>query len=178
MTTPATVPAADEYAASYAGYVARVPSGDIVAQLKRQIGDTVALLRPLDAARARHRYAPGKWSVIEIVGHLADAERIFAYRALRFARGDQSPLPGFDENTYVPAAECDRRALSDVLSEFEAVRAATVALVKGLPETAWTRAGVASGHRMTVRAAVHVIAGHELHHVEVLRTRYGVGAGA
>ncbi len=172
MTAPATVPAADEYAASYADYVARVPPGDIIAQLKRQIGETAALLGPLD----RRRYAPGKWSVIEIVGHLADAERIFAYRALRFARGDQSPLPGFDENTYVPAAECERRALADVLAELEAVRAATVALFANLPEAAWTRSGVASGHRMTVRAAARVIAGHELHHVEVLKTRYGVGA--
>jgi hypothetical protein len=177
MTAPTTVPAADEYAASYADYVARVPPGDIITQLKRQIGDTAALLRPLDAAGARRRYAPGKWSVIEIVGHLADAERIFSYRALRFARGDQSPLPGFDENTYVPAAECERRALADVLAEFLAVRAATVALFASLPEPAWTRSGVASGHRMTVRAAAHVIAGHELHHVEVLKTRYGVGAG-
>jgi hypothetical protein len=177
MTAPATVPAADEYATSYAGYVARVPPGNIIPQLKRQIDDTVALLRPLDAARARHRYASGKWSVIEIVGHLADAERIFAYRALRFARGDQSPLPGFDENTYVPAAECDRRALSDVLAEFEAVRGATVALFESLPDAAWARSGVASGHRMTVRAAARVISGHELHHVEVLKTRYGVGSG-
>ena len=177
MTAPTTVPAADEYAASYADYVARVPPGDIITHLKRQIGETAALLRPLDTAGARRRYAPGKWSVIEIVGHLADAERIFAYRALRFARGDQSPLPGFDENTYVPAAECERRALSDVLAEFQAVRAATVALFASLPEPAWTRSGVASGHRMTVRAAAHVIAGHELHHVEVLKTRYGVGAG-
>lgn len=177
MTAIVTVPAADEYATYYGGYISRVPHGDIAAQLKRQIRDTAALLRPLDATRARYRYAPDKWSVTEIVGHLADAERIFSYRALRFARDDQSPLPGFDENAYVPVAECDRRALADVLAEFEAVRAATVALVEGLPPAAWPRVGVASGHRMSVRAAVHVIAGHELHHVEVLKARYGVSAG-
>ena len=149
MTAIATVPAADEYAhRTTAATSAAFLRGDIVAQLKRQIRDTVALLRPLDATRARYRYAPDKWSVIEIVGHLADGERIFSYRALRFARDDQSPLPGFDENTYVPAAECDRRALADVLAEFEAVRAATVDAVRGPPAGAWTRVGVASGHRM------------------------------
>ncbi len=170
------VPAADEYGTHYAGYVSRVPPGDIIAQLERQISATLALLKPLDATRARYRYAPGKWSVIEIVGHLADAERIFAYRALRFARGDQSSLPGFDENTYVPAAECERRALADVLAEFQSVRAATVTLFKGLPDVAWTRSGIASGNRLSVRAAARVISGHELHHVEVLRTRYGLGS--
>jgi uncharacterized damage-inducible protein DinB len=177
MTAPVMVPASDEYAPAFGLYVTRVPPGDVVAQLERQIGETAALLRPLDPARGRHRYAPGKWSIVEILGHLADTERIFAYRALRFARGDQTPLASFDENTYVPAAECERRALTDVLEEFEAVRAATVALFASLPEPAWTRWGVASGQRMTVRASARVIAGHELHHVEVLKTRYGVGTG-
>jgi len=177
MTAPTTVPAADEYAPHYAGYVARVPPGDVVARLRRQIAEAAALLRPLDAARARHRYAPGKWSIIEVVGHLSDTERIMAYRALRIARRDEAPLAGFDENAYVPAAEFERRSLADVLAEFEAVRSATVALLGGLPEAAWGRWGVANGQRVTVRALAYIIAGHELHHVEVLRTRYGVGGG-
>jgi hypothetical protein len=154
-----------------------VPSGDVVARLRRQIAETAALLRPLDETQARHRYAPGKWRVIEVLGHLADTERVMAYRALRVARGDETPMAGFDENVYVPAGEFERRPISDVLAEFEAVRAATVALLGGLPEAAWTRWGVANGQRVTVRALAHIIAGHELHHVDVLRTRYGVGGG-
>ena len=177
MIAPTIAPAAGEYAPFYAGYVARVPPGDVLARLRRQIGETAALLRPLDAAKARHRYAPGKWSVIEVLGHLCDAERVFAYRVLRIARGDETPLAGFDENIYVPAGEFERRSITDVLGEFEAVRAATVALLGSLPEAAWTRWGVASGQRVTVRALAHIIAGHELHHVDVLRTRYGVGGG-
>jgi len=177
MTAPTIAPAAGEYAPHYAGYVARVPAGDVLARLRRQIGETAALLRPLDAAKARHRYAPGKWSVIEVLGHLCDAERIFTYRALRIGRSDETPMAGFDENVYVPAGEFERRSIADVLGEFEAVRAATVALLGGLPEAAWTRWGVANGQRVTVRALAHIIAGHELHHVDVLRTRYGVGSG-
>ncbi len=175
MTAPTIAPAAGEYAPHYAGYVARVPQGDVLARLRKQIGETAALLRPLDAAKASYRYAPGKWSVIEVLGHLCDAERVFAYRALRFARGDETPLAGFDENVYVPAGEFERRSIADVVAEFEAVRAATVALLGGLPEAAWVRWGVANGQRVTVRALAHIIAGHELHHVEVLRTRYGLG---
>jgi DinB family protein len=177
MTALTTAPAAEEYAPYYADYVGRVPPGDVVARLPRQAAETAALLRPLGPERARYRYAPGKWSIIEVLGHLSDAERIMAYRALRIARLDQTPLAGFDENTYVPAAEFERRSLADVLTEFEAVRAATIALLASLPEAAWTRWGVANGHRVTVRALAHIIIGHELHHVEVLRTRYGVGAG-
>lgn len=177
MTAPTLAPAPGEYAPFYAGYVARVPAGDVVTRLQRQIGETAALLRPLDAAKASYRYAPGKWSVIEVLGHLCDAERVFAYRVLRIARGDETPLAGFDENVYVPAGEFERRSITDVLGEFEAVRAATVALLGSLPEPAWTRWGVASGQRVTVRALAHIIAGHELHHVDVLRTRYGIGGG-
>lgn len=175
MTAPTIAPATGEYAPHYAGYVGRVPAGDVLARLRRQITETAALLRPLDAAKAAYRYAPGKWSVIEVAGHLCDAERIFAYRALRIARGDETPLAGFDENIYVPAGEFERRSIADVAAEFEAARAATVTLLGGLPEAAWTRWGVANGQRVTVRALAHIIAGHELHHVEVLRTRYGLG---
>lgn len=164
-----------EYAEHYARYVVRVPAGDVVEQLARQIADTSRALRDLPPDRAAHRYEPGKWSVAEVVGHIADVERVFAYRALRIGRGDETPLPGFDENGYTPAGRFDRRPIADLVDELVAVRAATVALYRGLPEEALSRAGTASGQRVTVRALAFLIAGHELHHRAILRERYGVG---
>lgn len=168
-------PAHDEYSQPFARYVERVPDGALVAQLERQASDTASVLGALSEERAAHRYAPGKWSVKEIVGHLADAERVFSYRLLRFARKDPTPLPGFDENPYVEAAEFDRRTLADLLAELAAVRDATLRLLRGLPADASARRGVASGGTLSVRALAYVIAGHELHHREVLKTRYGIG---
>lgn len=168
-------PQADEYAPFYAGYIARVPEGDVLELLARQAEDTQALMSPLDPERASYRYAPGKWSVTEVIGHLCDAERIFSYRALRFARGDQTPLPGFDEAAYVPQAGFERRGLPDVLAELRALRQSTLFLFRGLDDAAGLRRGIANGNPMSTRAAAYVIAGHERHHLEVLRTRYGIG---
>jgi DinB family protein len=170
-------PQADEYAPFYAGYIARVPEGDVLELLARQAKDTQALLSSLTPDRASYRYQPGKWSVTELVGHLCDAERIFAYRALCFARGDVTSLPGFDEAAYVPMAGFERRGLADVLGELRCLREATLFLFRGLDDDAGLRRGTANGSPMTTRAAAYVIAGHERHHLEVLRTRYGVGAG-
>lgn len=167
-----TRPAADEFASYYGTYITRVPDGDVVHTLNGQIAPTLDYLRTIPEAQGGHRYAAGKWSVREVVGHVADAERIFAYRALRFARGDSTPLPGFDENAYVANARVDDRPLSGLIDEYEAVRGATVAMFDGLFPEEWLRAGEASGKRMSVRALAWVIAGHELHHVEVLKTRY------
>ena len=168
-----TTPLPDEYAPFYAGYVARVPAGDITRTLEDCARETDALLRS-DGARslAGHRYAEGKWSVKEVVGHMTDAERVFAYRMMRIARADATPLPGFDENAYTPAGEFDARALDDLLEEFLAVRHATIRLVRGLPAEAWTRRGTASGKTISVRALAHIIAGHELHHRAILEQRY------
>ncbi len=162
-------PDASEHAAVYAAYVARVPD----------VGARASLATGLDAFAtaldgADHAYAPGKWTVRQVVQHVADAERIFATRALRIARGDATPLPGFDENTYADATAGDTRPLSSVLAELRAVRAATLALVDGLPDEAWSRVGTASGHAVSVRALVWITAGHALHHEAVLRERYGV----
>jgi uncharacterized damage-inducible protein DinB len=168
-------PASDEYSQPFARYVERVPDGALVAQLERQAAETASVLGALSEEQAAHRYAPDKWSVKEIVGHLADAERIFSYRLLRFARKDGTPLPGFDENPYVEAAEFDRRTLPDLLAELASVRDATLRLLRGLPADALTRRGVASSGTLSVRALAYVIAGHELHHREVLKTRYGIG---
>jgi uncharacterized damage-inducible protein DinB len=168
-------PAPSEYAQHYAGYVARVPEGDVLEQLASQIAETRALLRDLPPSRAVHRYATGKWSVAEVVGHVADAERIFAYRALRFGRGDATPLAAFDENAYTPAGSFDRRTLTDLVDELTAVRHATLALFRGMPVEAFERTGVASGRTVSVRALAFIIAGHELHHAAILRERYGIG---
>ncbi|HEY2924760.1 MAG TPA: DinB family protein [Candidatus Eisenbacteria bacterium] len=176
---PATLaiarPAADEFLAYYGKYIDLVPGEDAMPALSGQIADTLRLLRPVDEAKALHRYAPGKWSVKEVVRHLADAERIFAYRALRMGRGDTTPLAGFDENTYAPAGRFDERPLADVLQEFEHVRAASLALFRGFDDEALRRRGTANNATVSVRALTWIAAGHELHHRRLLVERYGVG---
>lgn len=167
-------PGTDEYAPFYHGYVTAVADERIGAQLTAQ-GDLLArLLAPLDDDAARHRYAPGKWSVKEVVGHLADTERIFAYRLLRIARGDTTPLPGFEEDAYVATGDFDGRALSELADEFRAVRAATLALATGLPAAAWARRGTASGATISARALGWILVGHVAHHVRILHERYGL----
>lgn len=165
-------PAEDAVPAFYRGYVARVPDGDIAATLTAQIDDTASLLAHLSDEQALHRYATGKWSIKEVVGHVADAERVFAYRILRFARGDATPLAGFDENQYVPAGRFDDRSLADLIGEFRAVRAATTVLLRGLPFDSLDRRGTANGVPLTARAIAWTTAGHELHHRHILRERY------
>ena len=167
-------PEADEIPPHFVGYIGKVPESDPVAVLAAQIDVTAALLRGLSDADALKRYAPGKWSVKEIVGHLADTERIMAYRALRVARGDETPLPGFDENAYVPPAKFDSRPLAELISDFRTVRTATLALFKSFDADAWRRRGTASGKLISVRALGYMIPGHERHHVEILRDRYGI----
>lgn len=167
-------PEADEYAPFYADYVSRVPEANPIEAMSAQIGQTTALLGRVAEAEAGARYAPGKWSVREVVGHLADAERIFSYRALRIARGDATPLPGFDENAYVPAGRFDERTLADLVSELANARRSTLDLFRSFGEAEWRRRGIASGKPISVRALGCIIPGHERHHVEVLGTRYGL----
>jgi hypothetical protein len=169
-------PEADEIPSHYAGYIKRVPESDPVMVCASQIEETAALLRSLSDTDAMYRYGRGKWSIKEIVGHLADTERIMSYRALRIARGDTTPLPSFDENAYVPVAKFDSRSLADLVGELRTVRAATLALLRTFDAEAWKRRGTASGKPVSVRALGFMIPGHERHHVEILRTRYGVGA--
>lgn len=169
-----TRPEADEYIPYFGKYIQLVPEGDLVELLRTQQTAICVELSKLDEARALHRYAPGKWSVKEVIGHLTDAERVFSYRALSFARGDEAPLPGFEETEWVPAARFDRRPLSALLAEWTAVRGATVALFTTFDETEWSRRGTANGNAMSVRALAFCIAGHELHHMAILRDRYGV----
>jgi len=166
-------PQSDEYGAYYAGYIKLVPD-DPVDAMAKEIDVTMALLEPLSDAKALHRYAPDKWSVKEVVAHMADVERVMSYRALRIARGDTTPLPSFDENAYVPAGKFDRRKLADLLAELRAVRAASLALFRSFDGDAWVRRGTASDKPITVRALACIIPGHERHHVELFRTRYGL----
>ena len=172
MHTAATKPEPTEFAPYYGKYVSLVPEGEIVETLRRQMEDTLATLRSLPPEMGDFRYAPDKWSIKDLVGHIADSERIFAYRALRFARNDQNPLAGFEQEGYVDAARFDRLQLSDLIDDLEIVRKATLGLFRSLDETAWSRRGVASENEVTVRALAHIIAGHELHHMGVLRDRY------
>jgi len=167
-------PAADEHIEYYAKYMIQVPGDDALSALSTQIHDTLRMLRPLDEAKARHRYAPGKWSVKEVVGHLSDVERVFSYRALRFGRGDTTPLPGIDENAYVEPGRFDHRPLADALDEFTTVRAATVALFGGFDAAALLRRGTANDSPVSVRALAWILAGHELHHRRLLVERYGI----
>jgi len=170
-TAPAR-PEKNEYAPYYDRYVSLVPDGEVVETLERQSEDTLALLRGVGEERAGHRYEPGKWSIKEVVGHMIDTERIFAYRALAIARGEQQSLPGMDQNEYMADANFDARTLADLAEEFSHVRCANVLMLRGLSEDAWSRRGVASDNEVTVRAIAYIIAGHEAHHVQILRTRY------
>lgn len=165
-------PASTEYGEFYRGYVARVPDGDILQILHDQQQETATLLQRISEAKAGHRYAPGKWSIRQIAGHMIDAERIFAYRALCFARGEQQPLPGMDQDAYMKLANFDQRPLQEMAGELFLVRQTTLALFRSFDEPAWQRQGVASGYPCSVRALAYIIAGHERHHLAVLQERY------
>lgn len=169
---PIQRPAGTDYAPFHAGYVQGVPEGDVLAFLERQGRETIALLRGISEKQSQHRYALGKWSIREVVGHMNDAERVFTYRALSFARGDATPLPGFDENSWGASSNADRRTLAELIEDFSSVRAATLALFRGFSEQQIDRSGTASGHRMTVAALAYIAAGHEKHHVKILKERY------
>ena len=170
-TAPAR-PEPNEYASYYEKYVSRVPDADLIETLERQGAETLALLRALPEERGAHRYEPGKWSVRQLVGHISDSERLFSYRALSIARGDRQPLPGMEQEEWMANVDFDARTLSSLLDEFEAVRAATLHLLRHLSSEAWARRGTASDNEVTVRALAYIIAGHEAHHVGVLRERY------
>lgn len=161
-----------EYPPFYGGYIAGVPDGDVVAMLEQQDEDTMQLLKGVPEPQGSFAYAPGKWTLKEVMAHVIDAERVFSYRALRIARGDQTPLPGFDEKAWVPNSGANARTLADLLGELRAVRAATLELLRHLPKEAAARKGNASGKDVTVRALAWIIAGHERHHVRIIRERY------
>jgi DinB superfamily len=175
MNSPKTAsprPAPTEYAAFYEKYIALVPGNDIVTILDAQRLQMAQLFAARSERDGNFRYAPGKWTVKEVLGHISDSERIFAYRALRIARADQTPLSGFEQDDYVRAGAFGERTLTDLVEEFALVRGATSALFQSLAGEAWLRRGVANKSEVTVRALAFIIAGHELHHREILNERY------
>ena len=167
-------PANDEYAPEHARYVDLVSEDDIIPALEKQGQATNALLSAVTEERAGHRYAPGKWSIKQVVNHMADAERIFCYRALSVGRGDTRGLLGFDEEAFGAASEADRRPMADIVAELAAIRRATIALFRSFSDAAWKRAGTANDRRITVRGVAFVTLGHERHHLKVLRAKYQV----
>ena len=168
-------PREDEYAPFYARYVALVPETDILGVLEQQVEEIRRLAASVRADRETHRYAEGKWSVREVLGHLVDGERVFGYRAFCISRGETAPLPSFDENQYVAATRYDAIPLRDLVDELAPVRRSNLAVLRRLEPEEWRRVGTASGHPVSVRALAWVMAGHPRHHVNVLRERYRVG---
>lgn len=169
-----TRPDATEYAPFHSGYIALVPEGDVMTVLRMQGTELGRTLAGIPEERAGFRYADGKWSIRELLGHLIDAERIFMYRVLRIARGDTTPLPGFEENDYVRAAGSDARTVADLGDELRVVRESSVRLLDSLSVESWARRGVASGNTVSVRALAYITAGHAQHHLRILHERYGV----
>lgn len=172
MTAVFNRPDAAEYPPYYAAYLDKVPSGDLFGHLERQIGEIEDAFRRMPAGRATFAYAPGKWTVNEVVGHLVDTERVFSYRLLTFARKDPASLPSFDENAWVPAGHFNDRSLPDLVAELVATRRATLALLRGLPPDAPAAMGTASGKSISVRALAHLVYGHVAHHLGIVRERY------
>jgi DinB family protein len=167
-----TAPDRSEAAEYYFTYINHVPAGDICRILEAQAGETVALLRGISEERSMHRYAPDKWSIRDVVGHLNDTERLFVMRAFWFARGFDTPLPSFDQNVAVATAGAHERTWQSHVDEFRAQRAATLAFFDSLPDAAWGRRGVASDNPFTVLALAYMVPGHVAHHLDIVRQRY------
>jgi hypothetical protein len=169
---PTQRPGADEYAPYYERYIARVRDGEILEILTEQSDAIRGLFARVPDERGHFAYAPGKWTLNESLQHVVDTERVFTYRALRIGRGDATPLPGFEQNDWVPMSGATNRRLSEIVDEFTAVRASTIALFSGLPGDAWDRRGTASGFVVSVRALAFKCAGHALHHEGIFREKY------
>lgn len=162
----------------YFGYIDQVPGADVVNTLISQRDEVLKLMRGVPEAMAGHRYAPGKWTLREVVGHISDTERLFCMRAFWFARGFDTPLPSFDQNVAIEAGRFDDRTWSGLLDEFAAVRDASIAFFATLPAAAWDRRGIASGNPFTVRALAFLGAGHVAHHLAIVKSKYLVNAPA
>lgn len=165
-------PEASEFGPYYGRYISLVPGNDVIRALEQQGPEAVAMLSGLAEQQGDCRYAPDKWSLKEVLGHVTDSERVFAYRALRIARNDATPLPGFEQDDYVRSAMFGNRTLAGLLDEFAAVRQASLLLFRSLDPDAWMRRGVANQVEISVRALAYVVAGHELHHRKIIQQKY------
>jgi hypothetical protein len=172
VTMPTLRPAADEFAPYYAPYVAHVADGDILTILREQADAFRGLFARVPDEFRLYAYAEGKWTLSEVVQHINDTERVFAYRALRIARGDTLALPGFDQDAWVPESAANDRSLASLIEEFTAIRSASITLFAGLPASAWDRRGTASNNPVSVRGQAFILAGHALHHEGIIRERY------
>lgn len=173
-----TRPDEREFAKFYAGYVSLVPESDVLPILERQPNELRNLAARVGADSEKFRYAPGKWSIRETLGHMGDTERVFGYRAFCIGRGEQASLPGFDENDYVAAAGFDRRTASELVTEFAAVREANLFVFRRFTASDWDRVGNANGNRISLRAIAFIMAGHLRHHCRILQQRYRVDTPA
>ncbi len=167
-----TQPQPDEFAPFYAGYVHRAIDGDILEKLEHLKESTYLFFTGIPADKANYSYAPYKWSVKQVLNHMIDTERVFAYRVLCFLRRDENLLPGFDENAYADTAAVNNRSLQDLANEFKAVREANLFLYRSVSHEKSLFVGMASGKPVSVRALLYIIAGHELHHIAILKERY------
>jgi uncharacterized damage-inducible protein DinB len=166
------IPQRDEAAPYYFTYIDRIKNPDIVGELETQSGETLNFLHGISEEKSLHRYAPDKWSIRQVLNHINDAERLFASRAMWFARNLEDPLPSFDQNIAVNAAKADDYSWASHVEDFRAVRLATLSFFRNMPAEAWPRKGTASGNPFTVRAIAFVIAGHVVHHRSILESRY------
>ena len=165
-------PQASDYAPHFAKYISQVPDGDFLETLGSQLKHFTRLLSPLTEKQAAFRYAPDKWSIKEVLGHINDTERVFAYRLLRISRGDQTPLPGFEQDDYIKTANSGSRAVADLLEEFASIRRASITLIDSLDDVSWHRRGTASGKEISAQALAFIIAGHAIHHQAILEKQY------
>jgi len=165
-------PQPNEAAPYYSTYIDRIASDDIVSVLATQLDETVAFLSAISEEQSLKRYAPDKWSMREVLGHVNDGERVFMYRAMWFARGFEDPLPSFDQEIGFKAADSDNVSWANHIDEFRAIRSSTVAFFRNLPPDAWLRTGIASDNPVSVRAIAYIVSGHVSHHLDVLRERY------
>ncbi|WP_040206045.1 DinB family protein [Neobacillus jeddahensis] len=165
-------PLVSEYPDYYAPYVNLVPEGDLLAILNEGLEKTIDLFEGLSEEQEHFRYAPGKWSVKEVLGHMTDTERVMSYRLLRIGRGDQTPLAGFNENDYIAGSVFDQLPIQTILEDFIATRKASITLIKTMPEEAWQRTGIANNLSNSSRALAYIIAGHAIHHGNIIKERY------
>ncbi|TVX95309.1 DinB family protein [Cohnella terricola] len=165
-------PAQDEFGGHFGTYINIVPDGNIIDILANNLKETSEFLSDIPESKGSNRYAPGKWSLKEAIGHISDTERVMSYRLLRIARGDQTPLPGFDQDAYMAGVDFNAYSLAELIEDYISVRRATLTLLRGLPDAAWDRMGTASGNPVSARALAYINAGHELHHLRIIKDKY------